>query len=119
VHHLNELEAYMKEVGGTLDVGQWELHPWLQRDDIVSWCYERGVVVEAYCPLVRAQRSGEEVLKKLADKYGKTWAQVLVRWSLQKVSSCFIVWVSGKMKCFTDFSTGFCAVTKEYHAGPD
>ncbi len=82
----------MKEVGGTLDVGQWELHPWLQRDDIVSWCRERDVVVEAYCPLVRAQRSGEEVLKKLAGKYGKTWAQVLVRWSLQKVSSCFTVW---------------------------
>lgn len=109
----------MKEVGGTLDVGQWELHPWLQRDDIVSWCRERGVVVEAYCPLVRAQRSGEEVLKKLAGKYGKTWAQVLVRWSLQKVSSCFTVWVSRKMKCSTDASTGLCAVAKEYHAGPD
>jgi diketogulonate reductase-like aldo/keto reductase len=86
VHHLNELEAYMKEVGGTLDVGQWELHPWLQRDDIVGWCRERGVVIEAYCPLVRAQRAEEEGLKKLVAKHGKTWAQILVRWSLQKVS---------------------------------
>lgn len=107
----------MKEVGGTLDVGQWELHPWLQRDDIVSWCRERDVVVEAYCPLVRAQRSGEEVLKKLAGKYGKTWAQVLVRWSLQKVSSCFTVW--GDEKCSTDASTGLCAVAEKHHAGPD
>jgi diketogulonate reductase-like aldo/keto reductase len=49
----------MKEVGGTLDVGQWELHPWLQRGDIVSWCRERGVVIEAYCPLVRGQRAEE------------------------------------------------------------
>lgn len=86
VHHLNELEAYMKEVGGTLDVGQWELHPWLQREDVVNWCQERGVVVQAYCPLVRAQRADEEILKKLAGKHGKTWAQILVRWSLQKVS---------------------------------
>ena len=86
VHHLNELEAYMKEVGGTLDVGQWELHPWLQRDDIVSWCRERGVVIQAYCPLVRGRRAEEESLRKLAEKYEKTWAQVLIRWSLQKVS---------------------------------
>ena len=86
VHHLNELEEYMKDVGGTLDVGQWELHPWLQRDDIVNWCRERNVVIEAYCPLVRGQKSGDKTLKKLAGTYGKTWAQILVRWSLQKVS---------------------------------
>ena len=93
VHHLNELEAYMKELkdagkeAGTLDVGQWELHPWLQRDDIVNWCRKRGVVIEAYCPLVRGQRAEEDVLKRLSGKYGKTWAQVLLRWSLQKVSA--------------------------------
>lgn len=84
VHHLDELEAYMKEAGGTLDVGQWELHPWLQRDAIVNWCRERNVVIEAYCPLVRAQRADEETLKHLGEKHGKTWAQVLLRWSLQK-----------------------------------
>ncbi len=84
VHHLDELEAYMKEAGGTFDVGQWELHPWLQRDDIVNWCRKRNVVIEAYCPLVRGQRAEEAVLRKLAGKYGRTWAQVLIRWSLQK-----------------------------------
>jgi diketogulonate reductase-like aldo/keto reductase len=86
VHHLDELEAYIKEsgVGGTIDVGQWELHPWLPRDDIVEWCRKRNVVLEAYCPLVRGQRGNDAVLKKIGEKYGKTWAQILVRWSLQK-----------------------------------
>ncbi|KAL9125956.1 MAG: hypothetical protein Q9217_004916 [Psora testacea] len=92
VHHLNELEAYIKGLetkhgegkGGEISVGQWELHPWLTRPDIVSWCKERGVVVEAYCPLVRGQRFGEESLQKLAKAHGKTPAQVLLRWSLQK-----------------------------------
>ena len=51
----------------------------------MEWCEKRGVVVEAYCPLVRGQRLGEEVLKKLAKRHGKTEAQVLMRWSLQKV----------------------------------
>ena len=43
------------------------------------------MVAQAYCPLVRGQRFGEEGLKKLAEKYGKTGAQILIRWSLQKV----------------------------------
>ena len=51
----------------------------------MKWCAQRGVVVEAYCPLVRGQRFEEEALGVLARRYGKTPAQVLVRWSLQKV----------------------------------
>ena len=51
----------------------------------MKWCAERGVVVEAYCPLVRGERFGEEALGVLAGRYGKPPAQVLVRWSLQKV----------------------------------
>lgn len=92
VHHLDEMEAYMGELeaergpgkGGKIDVGQWELHPWLARDDIIEWCRKRNVVVEAYCPLVRNQRAEEKSLQPLTKKYGKSAAQVLLRWSLQK-----------------------------------
>ncbi|KAJ4504160.1 hypothetical protein HRR83_008594 [Exophiala dermatitidis] len=87
VHHLDELEEYIKtnpDVGGTIDVGQWELHPWLPRSDIVDWARKRNVVIEAYCPIVRGQRAEEPVLKRLSEKHGKTWAQILLRWSLQK-----------------------------------
>ena len=95
VHHLDELEAYIKEIegqngkgkGGEISVGQWELHPWLGRQDIVEWCQKRGVVLEAYCPIVRGSRSSDPLLKPLVGKYGKTPAQVLLRWSLQKVAS--------------------------------
>ncbi|KAK0623764.1 aldo-keto reductase-like protein [Immersiella caudata] len=93
VHHLDELETHIKELeeerggkgmGGVLSVGQWEIHPWCARRDIIEWCAKRGVVVEAYSPLVRGERWGEKVLKGLAAKYGKSEAQVLVRWSLQR-----------------------------------
>lgn len=92
VHHLDELEAHIKELeeergkgkGGVISVGQWEIHPWLPRRDIVEWCTKRGVVVEAYSPLVRALRKDEPVLESLVKKHGKTWAQILVRWSLQQ-----------------------------------
>lgn len=93
VHHLDELDAYISELeaqhgkgkGGAISVGQWEIHPWLGRRDIVAWCEKRGVVVEAYSPLVRGTRFAEPVLKPMVEKYGKTPAQVLIRWSLQKV----------------------------------
>jgi len=92
VHHLQEMEDHMAELeeefgpgaGGQIDVGQWEIHPWLAREDIASYCRQRGIVVEAYCPLVRGERMREEVLKPLMKKHGKTAAQILLRWSLQK-----------------------------------
>ncbi|KAK0798074.1 hypothetical protein LTR91_016294 [Friedmanniomyces endolithicus] len=88
VHHLEELDEWQKQQpkdkAGVLSVNQVELHPWLARPDIVSWCQEHGVVVEAYSPLVRSTRMEEPVLVALAKKHGKTAAQILLRWGLQK-----------------------------------
>ncbi|KAI5801235.1 NADP-dependent oxidoreductase domain-containing protein [Geopyxis carbonaria] len=87
VQHLEELREWQKGVGeeeaGVLSVGQWEVHPWCARRDIREWCERHGVVVQAYSPLVRATRMKEKALVRLAEKHGKTPAQVLVRWSLQ------------------------------------
>ena len=86
VHHLDELKDYISTsgIGGKISVGQWEIHPWLPRDNIVKWAKDNGVIVQAWSPLVRSERSNEEALKKLSQKYNKTWAQILIRWSLQK-----------------------------------
>ncbi|RDA95528.1 hypothetical protein CP533_5434 [Ophiocordyceps camponoti-saundersi (nom. inval.)] len=81
--HRAELEAERPGLGGVLSVGQWELHPWLTRPDIVAWCREHNVAIQAYSPLVRGERFGEPAVKSLAEKLGKTEAQVLLRWSLQ------------------------------------
>lgn len=93
VHHLDQLEQHIKELeeerggagkGGKINVVQYEIHPWCARQDIAKWCQARDIAVEAYSPLVRGERWGEKVLAALAEKYGKTEAQVLLRWSLQK-----------------------------------
>ena len=67
-----------------MSVNQVELHPWLARPDIVDWCNKRGVVLEAYSPLVRATREDDPLLKPLAAKHNRTPAQILLRWGLQK-----------------------------------
>ena len=91
VHHLNELEMHMEELeaergpgrGGVIDVGQWELQPWLSHPDIVSWCRRREIVIQAFCPLTRAKRLNDPLLKPIVERTNKTAAQVLMRWSLQ------------------------------------
>jgi diketogulonate reductase-like aldo/keto reductase len=95
--HLDELEKHIAETdarlgkgkGGILSVNQIELHPWLQRRDIIEWCQKRDVLVQAWAPLAQANRLGEKVLQDIAKRSGKTEAQVLLRWSLQKVRNTY------------------------------
>lgn len=122
VHHLEELEQYIKETeekegkgkGGVLSVNQVELHPWLARPDIVEWCEKRGVLLEAYSPLVRGDRAKDSTLKTLAEKYNKTWAQILVRWSLQKVCRSLLCY-----EYKTHHNSGFLPAAKVRHAFAD
>jgi diketogulonate reductase-like aldo/keto reductase len=76
VHHLDELEQYIgvleaerggKGKGGVISINQVELHPWLARKDIIDWCTQRGVALQAYAPIVRGARYEEPSVKKLAD----------------------------------------------------
>ena len=62
----------------------WQLHPWCQQKTIDSYCKSKGIVVQAYCPLVRNYKANEPTLVSMAEKYGKTTAQILIRYSLQK-----------------------------------
>ena len=56
----------------------------MPRRDIAEWCKKRGVVVEAFCPIVRGKRMDDPALVPLIKKHRKTGAQILIRWSLQK-----------------------------------
>lgn len=65
-------------------VNQIELHPWCQQREVVEYCQKQGIVVQAYCPLVRGEKNKDPTLAGIAQKYGKDPAQILVRWSLQR-----------------------------------
>ena len=64
-------------------VNQIEVNPFNTRTNITSFCNQHGIVVQAYCPLVRALRMEHSTIVSLAHKYSCTPAQLLVRWSLQ------------------------------------
>ncbi|BFZ62520.1 hypothetical protein YB2330_003619 [Saitoella coloradoensis] len=82
VSHLRELLATEPQIPPAIN--QIEVHPFNTRVDITSFCVQHGIVVQAYAPLAKAMRFNHPVLKRVASKVGKTPAQVLVRWSLEK-----------------------------------
>ncbi|QKX56376.1 uncharacterized protein TRUGW13939_03477 [Talaromyces rugulosus] len=81
VKHLQELLASEPTVQPV--VNQIEVHPFNTRTAITSFCQQNGIVVEAYAPLARAYRFGHATIVSLAQKYGCTPAQLMVRWSTQ------------------------------------
>ncbi|GAA6040720.1 hypothetical protein JCM8097_000891 [Rhodosporidiobolus ruineniae] len=79
--HLEQL----KEAGlETPDVNQIELHPFCQQKPIVEYCQKEGIVVEAYCPILRGQRFDDPTIVKISEKHSVDPARILIRWSLQK-----------------------------------
>lgn len=80
VDHLRRL---LDETTVVPAVNQIELHPHYQRDDLRKFHAEQGIVTEAWSPLARGGVLLEsEVIQGIAEKYGKTPAQAVLRWHL-------------------------------------
>ncbi|VDB87114.1 unnamed protein product [Peniophora sp. CBMAI 1063] len=82
VRHLEELVSAGLE---TPAVNQLEVHPWCQQREIRAYCERKGIVVQAYCPIVRniPELIGDPVLVRIAEKHQREPVRVLLRWSLQ------------------------------------
>jgi diketogulonate reductase-like aldo/keto reductase len=65
-------------------VNQIELHPGFYRPEWLEYCREAGVAVEAAAPLARTTYFEDEVVRELAESYGKSPAQVGLRWAVEK-----------------------------------
>ncbi|KAH9860774.1 hypothetical protein J1614_012107 [Plenodomus biglobosus] len=65
-------------------VNQIELHPWCQQRDVVKYCQDNNIIIQAYCPIVRNQKASDKTLASIAEKHSVEPNQVLIRWSLQK-----------------------------------
>jgi diketogulonate reductase-like aldo/keto reductase len=81
IRHLEELFAHARVPPA---VNQIELHPFGQQRETVEWCRARGVLLQAYSPLTKGQRLTHPGLRAIAAEVGRTPAQVLIRWGLEK-----------------------------------
>ncbi|MBY8339224.1 aldo/keto reductase [Streptomyces spinosirectus] len=64
-------------------VNQIELHPGLQQRELRSLHAELGIATEAWSPLAQGAVLGEPALTRIAERHGKSPAQVVLRWHLQ------------------------------------
>lgn len=80
VHHLEDLiaDAEVKPM-----VNQIEFHPLLTQTEVREYCKKQEIQVEAWSPLAQGELLDNEVLTQIAEKYGKSTAQVILRWDLQ------------------------------------
>ncbi|WP_438351964.1 aldo/keto reductase [Paenibacillus sp. FA6] len=79
IHHIEEL---MKIATIKPMVNQVELHPQLTQKDLMEFCKEQGIQMEAWSPLMQGQLLDHPILQEIANKHNKSIAQVILRWDL-------------------------------------
>lgn len=79
--HLAQLVAETDVVPA---VNQIELHPTFQNLDIQAACNEHGIAIESYSPLGRGADLDNPAVNSIAERFGVTTGQVVLRWHVQK-----------------------------------
>lgn len=82
-HQIAHLKTIIEDTGVIPAVNQVEFHPRLTQPELRQFCQEQGIQLEAWRPLMNGNLD-DPVLKDLASKYGRTAAQIVLRWDLQK-----------------------------------
>lgn len=79
VHHLKTLlkTAKVKPV-----INQIEYHPHLTQEEVLRFCKENDIQMQAWSPLKKGRILDEPAIVKIAEKYGKTPAQIILRWDI-------------------------------------
>lgn len=80
----SHIERLVAETGATPVIDQVELHPRLPQRDLQAWNDAHGIVTEAWAPLARGGLLDEPALAAIAARHGKTPAQVVIRWHLDR-----------------------------------
>ncbi len=81
LHHLKDVlaNAEVKPM-----VNQLEFHPELVQPELIEFCFWNNIQPEAWSPLMQGKVTEVPLLTALAQKHGKSAAQIALRWALQK-----------------------------------
>ncbi|MER2088756.1 MAG: aldo/keto reductase [Sporosarcina sp.] len=80
IHHLKDL---MKDAEINPMLNQVEYHPRLTQKELHAFCRRHDIQLEAWSPLMQGELLDNTELHEIAGKYGKSVAQVIIRWDLQ------------------------------------
>ncbi|WP_165069255.1 aldo/keto reductase [Marisediminicola senii] len=80
-HHLQRL---FDETGTVPSVNQIEVHPYLTQDDLRAFNTTNGIATEAWSPIAQGKVLDDSVIAAIAERVGKSTAQVTLRWHIQR-----------------------------------
>ncbi len=80
VHHLEDILHDCQVVPGA---NQMEFHPFLVQPELLSFCQNHKIQMEAWSPLMQGHIVSVPTIQKIAKTYNKTTAQIALRWNLQ------------------------------------
>lgn len=85
--HQHHLQAILDNCDIVPAVDQFEIHPLFTQKPLIEFCRNHDIQVQAYTPLARNddRLTKNLILRGLAEKYGKTIQQIILRWHLQLV----------------------------------
>jgi 2,5-diketo-D-gluconate reductase A len=86
IEHLERLAAETDTVPA---VNQIELHPYFQNRDVRAYDEEHGIATEAWAPIAQGEVLDDQVIGEIAEKAGRTPAQVVLRWHIQRGNIVF------------------------------
>jgi len=81
---IEHLERILNECEIKPAINQVECHPFLQQKELRTFCQKHDIQIESYSPLMNGTRVlDENTIREIAEQYGKTPAQIILRWHLQ------------------------------------
>ena len=80
-HHVDEI---LKVAEHKPVLNQVELHPWLTQDKVLEYDNSHSILTQAWSPLARGKILEEDMLTELATSHGKSVAQIVLRWHIQR-----------------------------------
>jgi 2,5-diketo-D-gluconate reductase A len=78
------LERLANETDTVPSVNQIEVHPYFVNDEVRQYCNEHGIAVEAWSPIAQGKVLDDPVVTAIAEAAGKSPAQVVLRWHIQR-----------------------------------
>jgi 2,5-diketo-D-gluconate reductase A len=77
------LERLIGESGTVPAVNQIELHPYFQNREVAAFDREHGIATEAWAPIAQGKVLDDPTLIEMAERYGRSVAQIVLRWHIQ------------------------------------
>lgn len=81
---VNQLQEAIDASETPILTNQVEYHPFEDQSSVLEFCIENDVMVTAYSPVAKGRVKGNDTLHEIGDRYGKTEAEVALRWLIQQ-----------------------------------